>query len=237
MMTEVTEADIRHTMIWAGRVLVLEGQDDFTRGHISFRHPAQSDRFFMKSHGVGLDEITEDNILTLSLDGEVLAGSGRRHSEFHIHSEILRVRPDVNCVLHTHPPHAVALSNIGGVFEPYSQSAALFVGGVGEYVSSVNLIRTREMGIDVAEALGGHRAVLLRSHGAVTVGRSIAETVIGMIMLENAARIQLMVQGKDVRSAAFSAADLAKLTHDLSRPEQFELNFDYLVRRAKRRYV
>ena len=64
----------------------------------------------MKPHSVGLDEITMDNILTIDLEGNVVAGTARRHSEVYIHSEIFKARPDVNCVIHTHPPYAVALS-------------------------------------------------------------------------------------------------------------------------------
>ena len=54
-----------------------------------------------------------ENILTIDLEGNVVAGTARRHSEVYIHSEIFKVRPDVNCVIHTHPPYAVALSATG----------------------------------------------------------------------------------------------------------------------------
>jgi len=96
--------EIKQQLIWAGKVLVGEGQDDFTRGHISFRLPEDSSQFFMKCHSVGLDEITMENILTIDLEGNVVAGTSRRHSEVYIHSEIYKVRPDVHCVIHTHPP-------------------------------------------------------------------------------------------------------------------------------------
>src|SRR5665213_2047664 len=109
----MTHDDIKQTMIEAGKVLVAEGQDDFTRGHISMRLPDNPKLFFMKAHSIGLDEITMDNILTIDLEGNVVAGTAKRHSEVYIHSEIFKVRPDVNCVLHTHPPYSVALSSTG----------------------------------------------------------------------------------------------------------------------------
>ena len=56
-MAQMTHAEIKDKMIWAGKVLVNEGQDDFTRGHISFRLPDNPKLFFMKCHSVGLDEI------------------------------------------------------------------------------------------------------------------------------------------------------------------------------------
>ena len=104
---------LKQQMVMAGKVLVAEGHDDFTRGHISMRLPDNPKLFFMKPHSMGLDEITMDNILTIDLEGNVVAGTARRHSEVYIHSEILKVRPDVNCVIHTHPTYSMALSATG----------------------------------------------------------------------------------------------------------------------------
>jgi L-fuculose-phosphate aldolase len=231
----LTHAEIKEKMIWAGKVLVAEGQDDFTRGHISFRLPDDPSLFFMKPHSVGLDEITLDNILTIDLGGNVVAGEARRHSEVYIHSEIFKARADVHCVLHTHPPYSVALSASKPLLMAYSQPAALFYNALGVYDDTINLIRTTDMGAGVAQALGPHRAVLLRNHGAVTVGATTAETVIGMIMLENAAMIQMIVDAAGEARPQFPEAGIQKLKHDISRPEQFEINFDYLVRRARRK--
>ena len=231
---ELTHTEIKEAMIWAGKVLVAQGQDDFTRGHISFRLPDDPSLFFMKPHSVGLDEITHDNILTIDLGGNVVAGTARRHSEVYIHSEIFKARADVHCVLHTHPPYSIALSASKRPLMSYSQPAALFHNSLGLYDDSINLIRTNDMGAAVAKALGPHRAVLLKNHGPVTVGATIAETVIGMIMLENAAMIQMIAEAAGETKPQFPEADVEKLKHDISRPEQFEINFDYLVRRVRR---
>jgi L-fuculose-phosphate aldolase len=230
-----THSEIKEKLIWAGKVLVGEGQDDFTRGHISFRLPDDPSLFFMKAHSIGLDEITPENILTIGLDGNVVSGTSRRHSEVYIHSEIFKARPDVNCVLHTHPPYSVALSASGRPLMGYSQPAALFYKALGVYDDTINLIRSQDMGASVARALGSYRAVLLRNHGVVTVGASIAEAVIGVITLENAAMIQMIVDAVAGDKPQFPDADIAQLKHDISRPDQFEVNFDYLVRRAKRK--
>ncbi len=231
----MTHDEIKQELVWAGKVLVAEGQDDFTRGHISFRLPDDASLFFMKPHSLGLDEITPENILTIGLDGSVVAGTARRHSEVYIHSEIFKARPDVNCVLHTHAPYAVALSATGRPLRCYSQPGALFYEALGVYADTINLIRTAEMGAGVAAALGPHRAVLLKNHGVVAVGVSMAETVVGAIMLENAALVQLTAEAAGEPAPEFPRADIEKLKHDISRPEQFKINFDYLVRRAKRR--
>src|SRR5216683_4243330 len=231
----MTHDDIKEKMIWAGKVLVNEGQDDFTRGHISFRLPDDPSRFLMKAHSLGLDEITKDNILTIGLDGNVVAGKARRHSEVYIHSEIFKARADVHCVLHTHPPYSIALSATGRPLKAYSQPGALFRNALGVYADTINLIRTPAMGAGVAKALGRGRGVLLKNHGVVCVGATIEEVVISTIMLENAAMIQLVTEAAGSPAPEFPVADLEQLQRDISQPEQFQINFDYLVRRAKRR--
>src|ERR1700747_757613 len=144
-MTQMTHAEIKEKMIWAGKVLVNEGQDDFTRGHISFRLPDNPKLFFMKAHSLGLDEITPENILTIDLEGNVVAGTNRRHSEVYIHSEIFKVRPDVHCIVHTHPPYAIALSASGRPMRMLSQPSALFHKSLGVYDDTINLIRSTQM--------------------------------------------------------------------------------------------
>ncbi len=227
--------ELKQQIIWAGKVLVGEGQDDFTRGHISVRVPDDPARFYMKAHSIGLDEITLDNILTIDLDGNVVAGKAKRHSEVYIHSEIFKARADVACVLHTHPPYSIALSASGRPLKAYSQPGALFHDALGLYDDTINLIRSPALGAGVARALGSRRAVLLKNHGVVVAGATIEEVVISTIMLENAAMIQMIAEAAGTPAPEFPLADIEKLKHDISRPEQFAINFEYLVRRAKRR--
>lgn len=226
---------LKRTLVTAGKVLAAAGQGDFTRGHISARLPGKKPLFIMKPHSVGLDEITASNILTIDLDGNVVAGKARRHSEVFIHSEIYRAREDVGCVIHSHPPYAVALSATGRPLRALSQPAALFYQSVGLYDATINLIRTPEMGAAVAAALGPHRAVLLKNHGVAVVGATIEEAVIGAISLENAAMIQMVTEATGTPAPDFSDADIATLAANLSRPEQFKINFDYLARKLKAR--
>jgi L-fuculose-phosphate aldolase len=119
----------------------------------------------------------------------------------------------------------------------YSQPGALFYEAVGVYTDTINLIRTHEMGAGVAKTLGPHRAVLLKNHGVVMAGTSIAEAVVRVIMLENAAMVQMTAEAAGDPAPEFPRADIEKLKHDISQPDQFVVNFDYLVRRVKRREV
>jgi L-fuculose-phosphate aldolase len=232
---EASHQAIKQQLIVAGKVLVAEGQDDFTRGHISFRLPDNPKLFFMKAHSIGLDEITMQNILTVDLDGNVVAGAARRHSEVFIHSEIFKARPDVNCVIHTHPTYSTALSATGRTLKCYSQPGALFYEALGIYADTINLIRTVAMGAGVARALGSGRGVLLKNHGVVVTGATVAEAVIGVIMLENGAMVQLLAEAAGDVAPEFPRADIEKLKANISQGEQFQINFDYLARRVKRR--
>ena len=201
-MAQTTHAEIKEKMIWAGKVLVNEGQDDFTRGHISFRLPDNPKLFFMKCHSIGLDEITPENILTIDLEGNVVAGTTRRHSEVYIHSEIFKVRPDVHCILHTHPLYSIVWSGGGRPLKPISQPAALFHNAIGIYKDTINLIRSKEMGAGVARDLGPHSVVMLKNHGIVTAAPTIDEVVIRTIMFENAAQIQVLAEAAGDVAAA-----------------------------------
>jgi L-fuculose-phosphate aldolase len=227
--------ELREKLVTAGKILVAEGQGDFTRGHISARLPDEPRHFLMKPHSIGLDELTPQNILTIDLEGEVVAGTGRRHSEVFIHSEIYKARADVNCVIHTHPKYTVALSASGRPLRPYSQPGALFYRAVGVYDDSIALIRSADMGAAVARALGPYRVALLKNHGVAAAGATVEEAVVTVLMLETAAMIQMIVEAAGEPAREFAAADVETLKAQLSNPDQFQINFDYLARRVNRR--
>ncbi|AZG09743.1 class II aldolase/adducin family protein [Pigmentiphaga sp. H8] len=226
----------KQTLIAAGRVLAAHGQGDMTRGHISVRVPGDPSLFLMKPHGFGFDEMTMDNIVTCDLEGRKVAGHAGRHSEVFIHSEIYRARPDVESVLHAHPAQVVAFTATGRKLRPISQPGAVFAEGVPVYTGSIDLVRTPEMGADVAAALGPCKAVLMRHHGMAIASRSVQETVVLALMLDEACTIQLLAEAGGARLCEeFPADDVMKLHDKLNRPAQFGINFDYLHRCALRR--
>jgi L-fuculose-phosphate aldolase len=227
--------DLKQKLIVAGKILVDTGQGDFTRGHISVRLPDNPKLFYMKPHSVGLDDITMQNILTIDLEGNVVAGKARRHSEVYIHSEVLKARSDINCVIHAHPTYSVALSASGHPVKAYSQPGALFYEDIGIYTDTIALIRSHEMGAGVAKALGTHRAALLKNHGTAVAGKTIEETVVSAIMLENAAMIQMIVEAAGDPAPEFPREDVFRLKREMSAPEQFVINFNYLARKVSGR--
>ena len=226
--------ELKQKLIDAGCILEAEGQGDLTRGHVSVRVPGDPSHFFMKPHSFGFDEITLENLVICNLEGEKVAGGGRKHSEVYIHSEIFKQRPDVNSVIHTHPTYAVALSATGRSLQPISQPSVAFSDGLPYYNDTIDLIRSKEMGAGVARALGSCKAVLMRNHGVAVVGATLEESTILAIMLDNACHIQLLAQAAGGIGEVFAADYIRRLHDNITRPEQYTINFEYLRRKVRR---
>lgn len=175
----------------AHRILDIEGHNDMSLGHLSLRDPGGRG-FWLKRGNIGLEEVMgpEDFVL-LDFDGTVLGGTGIRHLEWPIHSEILRLRPDVNVVAHTHPFHATVLSATTEEIRPYTNEGVWFADGVRHFKLTSDLVNTPELGVELAGALGPTAAVLLKNHGATFVGPDVREVTLAGIFLEKAARAQL----------------------------------------------
>ena len=178
---------LREKLIHGGRVLVDEGQGDYVWGHISARLPDNPNRFLMKPGCIGIEEMTEDNIITVDIDGEKIAGDWPRHNEVYIHSEVMRARPDINCVIHTHPEHAIAFSSLGKELQPMSNDGTMFSVGVPIFSETTDLITDQPRGKAVAKCMGQGNVVILRNHGIVTAGTTIEHAVFLAIKLERPA--------------------------------------------------
>lgn len=227
-------AQVRQRLIDAGRILQVNGQADLTRGHVSIRVPGEPSLFYMKPHSMGFDEITMENMVTCNLDGVKVGGGGRRHSEVFIHSEVYRARPDVNSVIHTHPPNAVALSATGKLLLPISQPSVAFRDGLPYYTDTIELIRSVQLGQGIAAALGKCKALLMRNHGVVVVGASVEESTVLTIMLENACEIQLRAQAAGGIGEVFAPEVIDRLYQAMVQPEQYFINFNYMLRQLQR---
>jgi L-ribulose-5-phosphate 4-epimerase len=235
-MNQQTLDELKQRLIDAGRVLEHQGLGDLTRGHVSIRVPGDANHFIMKPHSFGFDEITLENIVTCNLEGIKVGGGGRKHSEVYIHSEIYKARPDVMSVIHAHPTYSVAFSATGQTMQPISQPSVAFADGLPYFNDSIDLIRSQELGAGVARDLGSCKAVLMRNHGVAVVGSTVDEATILTIMLENACQIQLAAAAGGGLGKVFTAEQVVKLHTDITRPEQYTINFEYLKRKANRAY-
>ena len=157
-------------------------------GHASVRRTPES--FYINSGACARGALTDDDIVTVDLAGNLLEGTSRPPLEFHIHSEIYRARPDVHAVMHTHPRWSTYLTMAGISYRPvFGQGVLLGDVPVLESPLSVN---TKNTGERLAATLGAGRAVLLKSHGAVIVGADLYECFALTVYLEENAQRQYM---------------------------------------------
>lgn len=185
--------DVRTKVARACNILAAEGHTDTIYGHVSARIEG-TDRLWMKPHTLGLEEVRGHDVLTIDFDGNKLSGELPRHSEFPIHTEIYRQRPDVQCVIHTHPPYATAFSAVDEPLRPVNHEGTLFTPTPPRFVQTSDLIVTPALGRAVAEAIQDRNALLLKNHGIVVVGSSVEEACVTAILLEKAARMQLLAR-------------------------------------------
>lgn len=186
------EKELRTTVSLGCRILAANGHDDFVWGHLSVRDP-EGRGIWMKAAALGLEEITETDVLLVSFDGEILEGDGRRHVEWPIHTEIYSARPDVGAVVHSHAEYSIAIAAAGQRLLPVSHAATLFVPpDVPRFTKTSNLIVTPQLGQSVAAALGQESALFLVNHGLVTVGRDARDAVMRAVLLEKACRHQVL---------------------------------------------
>jgi L-fuculose-phosphate aldolase len=222
--------ELRELVSLGCRVLGAADQGDLVWGHLSARDP-DGRGVWMKSHDLGFAEVAPDDVVLVSWDGEVLEGDRRRHSEYPLHTEVIRARPDVGAVVHSHAATAVAFAALGVPLRPISHEANLFVPpDVPRFTLTGDLIRSAEMGRAVAATLGGERACFLVNHGIVVTGADVQEAVLGAYLLEHACRTQLLAMsagGWATWSSPEEAA--AKRLHAYS-PRSMQGAWEHLVR-------
>jgi ribulose-5-phosphate 4-epimerase/fuculose-1-phosphate aldolase len=226
--------DLRATVALGCRILGGENQGDLVWGHVSARDP-KGRGVWMKAATLGFDEVGSDHVLLVDREGGVLAGEGRRHAEYPIHTEVMAASPSVGAVVHTHAPAAVAFAALEVPLRPISHEGTLFVPpDLARFTKTGDLILTAELGRDVAAALAERNALLLVNHGIVTAGPDVPTAVMTAILLDRACRIQLhaMAAG-ELRHWSDDAEALSKREHCYG-PALLRQAWDYLSRRVER---
>ncbi|MBV9440085.1 MAG: class II aldolase/adducin family protein [Candidatus Eremiobacteraeota bacterium] len=182
----VTAVDYRSLVARAVRILHAEGLMDMN-GHVSGRDEAI---LWINSRAASRSTLRTADVVPVAITtGSAHAGADEPPSEYHIHREILRRRPDVGGIVHSHPEFIVTLSIAGHRLAP--------VTGIGSFLSEdvpvfddANLVNTADRGVALAEALGDAPAIVLRGHGVVVVGASVEEAVSRYVCAEENARLQ-----------------------------------------------
>ena len=217
------------------------GMDDLVYNHISARVPGEEGRFLINAYGMTYDEITASSLVKVDFEGRIVQDSGTGYginqAGFVIHSAVHSGRPDVACVIHTHTPAGMAVSAMKCGLLPLTQNAMFFSGlGYHDYEGpAVDLDEQKRLVAD----LGEHVAMVLRNHGLLSVGATIAEAFVTMYWLERACQAQVFAMGANAELVHPGKATI-ETTNARYKPGQRRnigaLEWAGLLRLAERRY-
>jgi L-fuculose-phosphate aldolase len=192
-------------------------------GHMSCRLPGTPHILINSGKSVRSD-LTAADIIAIDLGGKPVEGAEVPPMEFHLHAAIYRARPDVNAVAHTHPVWSTLFSSAGEPVLPVTMQAAV-MGPVQVFPKTAS-INQRPLAEELAAALGPHRVIMLKSHGAVTVGANIVEAFVLAIYLEETARRQYLARAIGT-PYTLAPEEAETIGANLRRPHLLQKVWDY----------
>jgi ribulose-5-phosphate 4-epimerase/fuculose-1-phosphate aldolase len=185
----------------AYRLVALFKWDDLITTHISARVPGTTDQFLINPFGWYFEEITASSLVKVDLEGRVIDGSTSpvNPAGFVIHSAIHAARHDAECVVHTHAINGTAVSAQKEGLLPITQHAMVVVGNLGYHDYEGIALRDEEK-VRLVRDLGRNNFLMLRNHGLLTVGGSVAEAWNNMYLFETACTMQVraLAGGKEL---------------------------------------
>ena len=189
------EWQVRVDLAAAYRLVAAAGWDDLVFTHISARVPGGHDYFLVNPYGMLFDEITASSLVKVNLDGEIVLETpyAINPAGFTIHSAVHAAREDAGCVMHLHTNAGIAVSAQAGGLLPISQTA-LFPASDLAYHDYEGVALNEDEKVRLVADLGDHNFMILRNHGTLTVGQSVAEAYLAMHVLQRACEIQIQAQ-------------------------------------------
>ncbi|RAH97327.1 class II aldolase [Acuticoccus sediminis] len=193
-LSDATELGLRTDLAAAYRLLAHYGLDDTIYTHTSVRLPGASHRFLINPYGMTFDEIRASDLVVVDPDGYSVDGADDVNpAGFTIHSAIHMAREDAICVMHTHTLAGMAVAALQGELLMVNQMSMEFYGRLAYHAYegiALDLSERERLQAD----LGDKPAMILKNHGLLTVGRTVAEAFYYMYYLEMACRIQIEAQ-------------------------------------------
>jgi L-fuculose-phosphate aldolase len=187
----VAESELRAELVKACRVLYASGAaGDGLGGHLSVR---LGERILIKPRPVSWWKLTPEDLIVLAFDGQRADDPGKPSGvkEWPIHARIYAARPDAGCVFHAHPAASTLMTALEITVEPLDQDCAALTGRLPVLDNGAVSIATPALGDEVARALGSLNILLIKNHGCVVVGESIAEVCVAAHKLEKVAETML----------------------------------------------
>jgi ribulose-5-phosphate 4-epimerase/fuculose-1-phosphate aldolase len=184
---------VRRDLAAAYRLIAHFQMDDSIFTHISARIPGPDEHFLINAYGLRFDEIKASNLVTVDLDGNIVSDPeklGFNPAGFTIHSAVHAARPDVGAVLHTHTVAGVAVSCLEAGLMPLNQWSLQFHDRIAYHGYEGIALDLAER-VRIVADLGDKRVMILRNHGLLTAGRSVAETFKLMFNMERSCKAQI----------------------------------------------
>ena len=168
--------------------------------HISARVPGSQHHFLINPYGLRFDEVTASNLVKIDSEGETVGQQGYRANKagFVIHSAVHMAREDAACVFHTHTLAGMAVSAQEGGLLPVHMYSHNFYGRLSYHDFEGPSMRLGERE-RLVQSLGNNNSLILRNHGLLTAGRTIAEAFVLHWRLNRACEVQLAAQGAKLR--------------------------------------
>jgi ribulose-5-phosphate 4-epimerase/fuculose-1-phosphate aldolase len=179
----------------AFRLFARFGFDEGVAGHITARDPERPDHFWVNPFGMDFSGIRVSDLLLVNEKGEVVEGDAPVNAAaFAIHSRVHAARPDCVAAAHAHSMYGKAWSALGRMLDPITQDACAFYEDHGLFDDFTGVVLDLEEGDRIGRALGGHKAVILRNHGLLTVGQSVDEAAWWFITMDRSCHAQLLAE-------------------------------------------
>jgi ribulose-5-phosphate 4-epimerase/fuculose-1-phosphate aldolase len=196
------------------RLCALYGWDDGIYTHISAAVPGEPDHYLINPFGLRFDDVTASNLVKVDGAGNVIGAMPApvNQSGFRLHAAVHKARPDAACVMHLHNVACIAVGMQQDGLLPLSPYALRFYGALA-YHDYEGIAMTPDEQARLVHDLGARPAMLMRNHGSLTVGRTIAEAFVLMETLDRACDVQLRAQAAGVPLRQPPDAICAK-THD-----------------------
>ncbi|MEO2033299.1 MAG: class II aldolase/adducin family protein [Planctomycetaceae bacterium] len=231
-----TARELKFKLAAAYRMLADHGLDTGVAGHISVRVPDAPDYFWVNPFGLLFEEVTAEQLVLVNKQGEIVTGWPlMNYAGFCIHSAIHHARPDVNCIVHSHPPAGTTLSALGVELKMLDQGTCSFYEDHVVYQDYEGIVIDPSLATGMVQSLGDRRAAILVNHGLLTCASSIEQAMTDFIDLERACEINLraLATGQDLREVPDESARQAKSV--LTNPMRWAFSWQALIRQLDRR--
>lgn len=183
------ESQLRVELAAAYNLIHHFGWDDLIYTHLTCRIPG-TNHILINQYGMMFNEVTSSNLLKVDLSGEVIGEGFINPAGYVLHSAIHSQRPDVCCVLHTHTPSGIAVSIDKDGLWPISQASMMILDKLS-YHDYHGLVVNSEEKASIQSDLGNNDYLIMRNHGLLTVGKTVANAFMNMYVLQQACDVQV----------------------------------------------